>query len=140
MSSSTGAAKLGSSGSATSASLGSGAAAIAATIAATKSSGFFTAPNIGMLVGLILFVGFYIGAIATMANFVGSQDNWNAVQPQINKVIGLSIAGMVGFTIASLLYFKQSPNMSIIFTIILSCMALTMSFIAVSVSAITKSS
>lgn len=140
MSSSTGSAKLGSSGSATSSSLGSAAAAITGSITAAKSGGFFTAINIGMIIGLLIFVGFYIGAIATMASFVGSQDNWNAVQPQINKVIGLSIAGMVGFTIAALLYFKQSPNMSIIFTIILSCMALTMSFIAVSVSAITKSS
>jgi hypothetical protein len=132
MSSSTGSVSLGSSSS-----LG---AAITAGIAATKTAGSSKATIIGMVVGLLIFVGFYIGAIVTMANFVGSQDNWNAVQPQINKVIGLSIAGMVGFTIASLLYFKQSPNMSIIFTIILCCMSLTMSFIAVSVSAITKSS
>lgn len=113
---------------------------MAAAITGTTKGGFFTAPNIGLMAGVLIFIGFFLGAIITMAKFVGTQDNWNAVQPQINKVIGLSIAGMVGFTIAALLYFMQDPNKSIIFTIIIASLSLTMSFIAVSVAAITKSS
>lgn len=110
------------------------------TITPTKSSNFFTLSNLGLIGGAVTFIGFFIGAIATMAKFVGTQDNWNAVQPQISKVIGLSIAGMIGFTIASLIYFMQDPNKSIIFNIVVSCLSLTMAFIAVAVAAISKSS
>jgi hypothetical protein len=105
-----------------------------------KSGGTSKLPLIGLILGALIFVGFSIASFVTMAKFIGTQDNWNAVQPQISKVIGFSIAGMIGFTIASLIYFMQDPNKSIIFNIVVSCLALTMAFIAVAIAAITKSS
>ena len=86
----------------------------------------------------LLSVGMFIGSFVSMSQFVGSKDNWNVIQPQITKILILTLIGTFGLIMASLLYYIQDPAKTIYFILILCCVSLGLSYAALSVAAISR--
>lgn len=79
-----------------------------------------------------------IVALANMSQFAGSKDDWNLIQPQIVKVLILTLIGTVLLTLAALLYFIQDSARAIYFILIMVCISLGLSFSAVAIAAISR--
>lgn len=86
----------------------------------------------------LLSIGMFIGSFVSMSQFVGSKDNWNVIQPQITKILILTLIGTFGLIIASLLYYIQDPAKTIYFILILCCVSLGLSYAALSIAAISR--
>lgn len=92
------------------------------------------AVGISGLTSLILL----IIAVVQMSKFTGSKDDWNLIQPQIVKVLILTLIGTVLLTIAALLYFTQDSARAIYFILVMVCVSLGLSFSAVAIAAISR--
>jgi hypothetical protein len=93
-----------------------------------------------LLIGLfsITSIGLFIGSFVTMSQFVGSKDDWNVIQPQITKILILTIVGTFALIVASLLYYIQDPAKTIYFILVLCCVSLGLSYAALAISAISR--
>ena len=120
-----------------------------ATIAAKVTTGLSTessAMSLKSISGgtwlIILFsivsIGLFIGSFVSMSQFVGSKDDWNVIQPQITKVLILTLVGSFGLMIASFLYYIQDPAKTIYFILVLCCLSLGLSYAALAIAAISR--
>jgi hypothetical protein len=89
---------------------------------------------------VVLFVSLFVASIVQTSRLVGSKDDWNVIQPQITNVLVLSLIGIAALTVAVILYFIQDPSMTMYFVIIATMLSLGLSYSAVAIAAITKSS
>jgi hypothetical protein len=94
--------------------------------------------TIGIGIFGIISVGLFIGAFVNMSNFVGSKDDWNLIQPQITKILILTLIGTFGLIITTLLYFIQDSQKAIYFILVLTCLTLGLSFSALAIAAISR--
>jgi hypothetical protein len=106
--------------------------------ALTSSALSMSKGNVGIIVFGVVSVGLFIGAFVNMSKFVGSKDDWNLIQPQITKILILTLIGTFGLIITSLLYFIQDSAKTIYFILVLSCVTLGLSFSALAISAISR--
>ena len=83
-------------------------------------------------------IGLFIGAFVSMSNFVGSKDDWNLIQPQITKILILTLIGTFSLIVAALLYFIQDSARTIYFILVLCCLSLGLSFSSLAISAISS--
>jgi hypothetical protein len=113
-----------------------------ATTASTESSGIISKSFSGGNWIIILFsaisISLFIASFVSMSQFVGSKDDWNVIQPQITKVLILTLIGTVGLMIASLLYYIQDSAKTIYFILVLCCLSLGLSYAALAISAISR--
>jgi hypothetical protein len=86
----------------------------------------------------LLSVGMFIGSFVSMSQFVGSKDNWNVIQPQITKILILTLIGTFGLIMASLLYYIQDSAKTIYFILVLCCLSLGLSYASLAISAISR--
>ncbi len=86
----------------------------------------------------VISVGLFISSFVTMSKFVGSKDDWNLIQPQITKILILTIIGTFGLIVTSLLYFIQDSARTIYFILVLCCLSLGLSYSALAISAISR--
>ena len=86
----------------------------------------------------IVSIGLFIGSFVSMSQFVGSKDDWNVIQPQITKVLILTLVGAFGLMVASFLYYIQDPAKTIYFILILCCLSLGLSYAALAIAAISR--
>lgn len=82
--------------------------------------------------------GMLAASVATMTKFAGDKDNWTALKPQLSTVLGLSLGGALALLLGAALYFTADPKYSVMFSVILSCFAITISVAAVNVAVITR--
>jgi hypothetical protein len=94
--------------------------------------------SIGIWIFGVISVSLFIGAFVNMSNFVGSKDDWNLIQPQITKILILTLIGTFGLIITTLLYFIQDSQKTIYFILVLSCLTLGLSFSALAIAAISR--
>jgi hypothetical protein len=92
----------------------------------------------GITIFTVLSVSLFIAAFVKMSNFVGSKDDWNLIQPQIQLILILTLIGTFGLIIAALLYYIQDPNKTIYFILVVCCISLGLSFSSLSVAAISR--
>jgi hypothetical protein len=92
----------------------------------------------GILIFSVVSVSLFIWSFISMSQFVGSKDDWNLIQPQITKVLILTLIGTFGLIIAALLYFIQDSERTIYFILVLSCLSLGLSYSALAISAISR--
>lgn len=83
-------------------------------------------------------ISLLIAAVVTMSQFAGSKDDWNLIQPQIVKVLILTLIGTACLTVSALLYFTQDSARAIYFILVMVCVSLGLSFSAVAVAAISR--
>lgn len=86
----------------------------------------------------IVSVALFIASFVSMSQFAGSKDDWNLIQPQITKVLVLSLIGTFALIIASLLYYIQDPSRAMYFILVLCCVSLGLSYSALAVAAISR--
>jgi hypothetical protein len=97
------------------------------------------ATGYGGIIGFsLLAIGLFIGAFVSMSNFVGSKDDWNLIQPQITKILILTLIGTFSLMAAALLYFIQDSARTIYFILVISCLSLGLSFSSLAISAISS--
>ena len=97
------------------------------------------ATGYGGIIGFsLLAIGLFIGAFVNMSNFVGSKDDWNLIQPQITKILILTLIGTFSLMAAALLYFIQDSARTIYFILVISCLSLGLSFSSLAISAISS--
>lgn len=92
----------------------------------------------GIIIFSVISIGLFIGAFVSMSKFVGSKDDWNVIQPQITKILILTLIGTFGLIIAALMYFIQDSERTIYFILVLCCLSLGLSFSALAISAISR--
>jgi len=73
-----------------------------------------------------------------MSSFVGSKDDWSTIQPQVYKVLGVTIAGSFALSVAALLYYLQDPQKAIYFILAITCLSFGFSYAALAVAVISK--
>lgn len=86
----------------------------------------------------LLSIGLYIGSFVIISQFVGSRDGQNQIKPQINQILGLTIAGSFALFLALLMYFIKDPGNIIYIVLIMTCITLALSYSALAISAISK--
>lgn len=98
----------------------------------------FSGGNWIIILFSIVSVSLFITSFVIMSQFVGSKDDWNVIQPQITKVLILTIIGTFALVVASLLYYIQDPAKTIYFILVLCCLSLGLSYAALAISAISR--
>ncbi len=97
------------------------------------------ASSYGAIIGFtLLAVGLFIGSFVSMSNFVGSKDDWNVIQPQITKILILTLIGTFSLIVAALMYFIQDSARTIYFILVVTCLSLGLSFSSLAISAISR--
>jgi hypothetical protein len=117
------------------------AAAVAAVASIMPSPGLSTAQQAKHWIGIVAWIAsfiMFIVATSTTTSYLGSNDDWSTLQPQVSKVLGLGIAGTVLFIVAAMLYFISNPKFLFHFVIITAGLALGLAYMAVSLSVISK--
>jgi hypothetical protein len=115
--------------------------AVAAVASIMPSPGLSTAQKAKHWIGIIAWIAsfiMFIVATSTTTSYLGSNDDWSTLQPQVSKVLGLGIAGTVLFIVAAMLYFISNPKFLFHFVIITAGLALGLAYMAVSLSVISK--
>jgi len=92
----------------------------------------------GMGIAFLAAIGLYVGSFATTAQFVGSKDDWNVIQPAIWRIFGYSVGGAFMLYIAYLFYFMQDSVNVNYFLMGMSFITLALSFSAVAIASISK--
>jgi hypothetical protein len=98
----------------------------------------FSGGNILIILFSITSIGLFIGSFVSMSQFVGSKDDWNVIQPQITKILILTIVGTFALIVASLLYYIQDSAKTIYFILVLCCVSLGLSYAALAIAAISR--
>ena len=83
----------------------------------------------------------YIASFVMTSKFLGSADNWKAIQPIFASIYGPALGGTILLCIALGIYINQMINsVNVIYIImVISVLALCFSYIAVAMAVITKS-
>jgi hypothetical protein len=91
---------------------------------------------------LVITIGITMGAFGwsfyNFANFVGSKDDWNTLKPQVLWVMGQTAIGIIFLSIASLIYFTQNSEKAVYFILVVSCIALGLSYAALAIASISR--
>ncbi len=103
----------------------------------TKMKGNVTS-NWKIIVSGLIFVSFYIASFVTMSNVVGSKDSWNQIKSQYTKINIFVLLGTLAFIIATLMFFQQDPQKAVYFMMVVTGVALGLSFMSLSVAAISR--
>jgi hypothetical protein len=91
---------------------------------------------------LVLTIGITMAAFGwsfyNFASFVGSKDDWNTLKPQVLWVMGQTAIGIIFLSIASLIYFTQNSEKAVYFILVVSCIALGLSYAALAIASISR--
>ena len=100
----------------------------------------------GNSVGNIFIIVLGIGAIAlfiysttTTSQLIGNTENWRAIKPQVTQIWWSTGVGSVILFIGMFMYALQNETYSVVFILLISCIALALSFAAISMAAISTS-
>ena len=120
----------------------SASASASASTSVSASSSTDTTSLYAMFGFVIVGIIFYIVSFVTTSKFLGSSNNWNEIQPIIGSIIGPALAGCIVLCIALGIYINQMINsVNVIYIImVISILALSMSYTALALSVVTKSS
>ena len=117
----------------------SGPATTSATATAMNSS------TVASKIPLYALIGFgfagYIASFVMTSQFLGSAENWKAIQPIFASIYGPALAGTILLCIALGIYINQMINsVNVIYIImVISVLALSFSYIAIAMAVVTKS-
>jgi hypothetical protein len=88
--------------------------------------------------GIASIVLFIRSTVAT-SDLIGGTENWRAIKPQIKRIWWQTAVGTVILFIGMFAYVLQYEQASVVFILLISCIALALSFAAISMSAISTS-
>ncbi len=96
-----------------------------------KENGMFTLAS-------LTAVGLFIGSYVSTASFLGTKEDWNNIQKKVTVIVGLSIGATIALALAALLYFISDERKAVYYTIIVSTLAIGMSYASIAVASISK--
>ena len=117
-----------------------------ATASATASATAMNSSTGASKIPLYALIGFgfagYIASFVMTSQFLGSAENWKAIQPIFASIYGPALAGTILLCIALGIYINQMINsVNVIYIImVISVLALSFSYIAIAMAVVTKSS
>ena len=97
------------------------------------------AGTIGIIGCGIAAIVLFIQSTVSTSNLIGSTENWRAIKPKVNQIWWTSSIGAVVLFIGMFIYVLQYEKASVFFILIISCIALALSFASISMSAISVS-
>jgi hypothetical protein len=74
----------------------------------------------------------------SMLDFQGNADRYNQLKPYLTKIGLYTLFATIALSVAALLYFIQDPQKAMYAILVMSCMAVSMSFGAIAVAAISR--
>lgn len=83
-------------------------------------------------------IGLYIGSFVESSKYISGSDDWNTIRNRVFTIIGLSIGGALALGLAALLYFLANQEKAVYFQIIMTSLAIGMSYAALGVAAISR--
>ena len=93
----------------------------------------------GMSMGLcILGIILYIAVLIVTSNYASSPEGWAKIKDDVRSMWIMCIFGMIFFIIAAFLLYSQYPENAVYISLLVSCVALGLSFNALAISAIRK--
>lgn len=101
-------------------------------------SSAFTGYNPMIIIFTLLSIGMFTASFIVSAQFLGTKEDWNQIQPQVIYILCLTLVGTFGLMVASFFYYIQDPAKTIYFILILCCLSLGLSYSALAISAITR--
>ncbi len=110
--------------------------------APSSVSGFSAGNAIGsmLIIGLgIASIVLFIRSTISTSDLIGNTENWRAIKPQIKRIWWQTAVGATILFIGMFAYVLQYEKASVVFILLISCIALALSFAAVSMSAISTS-
>ena len=103
----------------------------------------FSSGNVGWSIAIICFgiasICLFIKSIVDTSDLIGDTENWRAIKPQIKRIWWSSAVGSVILFLGMLFYVLQYEKASVMFILLISCIALALSFASISISAISTS-
>jgi hypothetical protein len=101
-----------------------------------QESGAGTIAIIGCGIAAIVL---FIRSTITTSDLIGDTENWRAIKPQITRIWWNTGIGSVILFIGIFAYVLQYQGAALVFILIISCIALALSFAAISMAAISTS-
>ena len=93
----------------------------------------------GISLGLCsLGIIMYIAMLIVTSNYASSPEDWSKIKDSIRAMWILSLFAMLFFIIAAFLLYKEYPENAVYISLLVSCVALGLSFNALAISAIRK--
>jgi NAD/NADP transhydrogenase beta subunit len=89
---------------------------------------------ISIFITIIVIGGSFFG----FSQLQGSGDSWIEIKPQVLKILIFTLIGLISLTVSVLFYFIQDPQKTMYFTLVMSCIAVALSYSAVAIAAITR--
>ena len=109
-------------------------AAKAANSLSLKQHAYNWGPGIALFISIVLFISTFF----QFTSMAGGSDQWTYLQSQVQIILVLVIIGTILFMIGALAYFIQEPMKAVYFSIVVSCIALGLSYGALSVAVISR--
>ena len=81
----------------------------------------------------------FISACVQTSKFIGDTATWRAIKPQISRIWWQTSIGAILLFIGMFMYAIQYSTSSAIFSLVIACLSLGLSFAAISMSAISTS-
>jgi hypothetical protein len=106
-------------------------------VSASKVGSMFSGTP-GIVICSVIGISMFIGAFVSASQFVGSKDDWNKVQPQIQRVMILTLIGTIVLMAAVLLFFINDSAKAMYFILIACTLSLGLSYAALAIAAITR--
>jgi hypothetical protein len=97
------------------------------------------AVSIGIIVCGIASIVLFIYSTINTSNLIGDTENWRAIKPQVTRIWWNTGVGSVILFIGMFMYALQNETYSVVFILMISCIALALSFSAISMAAISTS-
>lgn len=91
-------------------------------------------PGITLFISIVLFISTFF----QFSFMAGGSDQWVNLQSQVQTILILVIIGTILFMIGALAYFIQEPTKAVYFSIIVSCIALGLSYGSLAVGVISR--
>lgn len=91
-------------------------------------------------VGFFTFVAvnMYAFTFWNFVDFQGGADRWINLKPQLAKIAIYTLIATIALSVAALMYFLQDPQKAIYFVIVMTCAAVSMSYGALAIAAISR--
>ena len=95
--------------------------------------------TIGIAACGITAIVLFISACTQTSAFIGDTATWRAIKPQISRIWWQTSIGAILLFIGMFIYALQYSRASALFSLVISCLSLGLSFAAISMSAISTS-
>lgn len=86
----------------------------------------------------LIAVGLFIASFVLSADFLGTKEDWYTIKKRVTTIVGLSVGATIALALAAVLYFTSNQEKAVYYTIIVSTLAMGMSYSAIAVASISK--